>query len=142
MKKISLSLILALLFCTIPILPSAAQDNIPPEKLAMIAALDFLDLADQGDFAQCWDSSSQLFRDKIDKETWIQDIGHMRPQYGKNLSRSLQYSQPLDSAAEPNGQPGLFLIFRANFADKTVAEMLTLSKDSDDQWRVAGYSIQ
>ncbi|HEY5672138.1 MAG TPA: DUF4019 domain-containing protein [Malonomonas sp.] len=142
MKKSSLLLILLLLFATSALVPARAQSPMPVEKLAMLAALDFLELADQAEFSRCWESSSQLFREKIDKETWLQEVGHMRRQYGENRSRTLQFVKPLDPSTDSGDQPALFLIFRASFAEKTVAEMVTLSKESDQQWRVAGYSIQ
>ena len=142
MRKTVNYLLLTLLLCATTLLPALAQPPVPDEKLAMLAALDFLELADRDDFAQCWESSSPLFRAKIDKETWLQEVGHMRRQYGENRSRALQFVRPLDPSSDSGNQPSLFLIFRSAFAQKTVAEMVTLSKAGEDQWRVAGYSIQ
>ena len=139
MKKVCVALILALL-CLAPGLSVAAENPVPAEKLAMLAALDFLELADQGEFARCWETASQLFHDQIDKDAWQQEIGHLRSQYGENQARALQFVKPLDASADAGNR--LFLIFRSNFAQKTAAEMVTLNQDSDDQWRVAGYSIQ
>ena len=141
MKKACLALILLLLCCA-PVLCVAAENPVPAEKLAMMAALDFLDLADQGEFSQCWETASQLFHAKIDKESWQQEVGRMRIQYGANRARALQFVKPLEASADAGNQPTLFLIFRTSFAQKTVAEMVTMSQDSDNQWRVAGYSIQ
>ena len=109
-------------------------------RQAMLAALDFLERCDRQDYAGGWAQTAQVFREKTDQETWLQEITHLRSQYGKNLGRTLQLAKPID--AEQEGQELLFLIFRSRFAQKTAAEMLTLSKEKPQQWRVAGYSIQ
>ena len=142
MKQLLRTSLLLLLCSLCLILPATADSSIPAEKQAILAALDFLERADRAEYERCWDHSSKTFRDQVDKQTWVEEMGHLRPQYGTPLQRSLEYSKPLDPAADNGNQPSLFLIFRTRFEQKTVAEMITLNREPDLQWRVVGYSIQ
>ena len=136
-----LATVLSLVLFALPLsAATTTAQNAPETKQAMLAALDFLELCDREDYAGGWAQTAQIFRQKTDQESWLQEITHLRSQYEENLGRTLQLSKPV--TAEQEGQELLFLIFRSRFARKSTAEMVTLSKEPTQPWRVAGYSIQ
>ncbi len=131
-----------LLSCWLLGLPGLAEDAIPEEKQATLAALSFLEQIDRSEYEQSWESCSQFFQAKTERDQWVQEINHLRPQYGENQQRQLQLVKPVEGSAETVQRPLLFLIFRSTFASKTAIEMVTMVKDPDQLWRVGGYSLQ
>ncbi len=141
MLKVVAAVILSLLCYLIPA-PTLAENQVPPDKQATLAALEFLEQIDRGEYQECWETSSEYFRGKIDRSQWTQEITHLRPNFGKNQQRQLQMTKPVEGSDETDNRPMLFLIFRSTFENKTAIEMVTLVKDQDNRWRVGGYSLQ
>jgi hypothetical protein len=139
MRRLLISVFLLSGLLLIPFTPDdcLAQQQ-PDAKLAMLAALDFLELCDRGDFVAAWGQTAELFRENTEQESWQLDINHLRRQYGEIQKRQLLYSKQLQ---EPE-QPMQLLLFRSNFAIKAAAELLTMVKEKDQRWRVVGYSIE
>ena len=136
------ALAMLLLLCLAPWPGAAGSAPLPAEKQASLAALDFLEQLDRGEYAAAWQSSSTDFRQRIAQQKWLEQINHLRPHYGASRQRQLHLVKPIDSSAETGFQPLMFLIFRTTFAQQTAIEMVTMVKDPDDLWRVAGYSLQ
>ncbi len=114
------------------------------EKFAVLAAAEqFLLLLDQGEYEQCWENASELFRQSAVKYQWQKRIGHLRDQYGALNKRQLRYSKAMqDIEGAPAGKY-FFLIYGSSFADKGSAiETMTMMKASDGLWRVSGYTIK
>ncbi len=105
--------------------------------------LDWLALADNGEYASSWDSAAALFRNAVAKDDWVQQIGAVRGPIGALKSReaaSATFSTTLPGA--PDGEYVVFQ-FNASFANKaTAVETVTAMKDPDGKWRVAGYFIR
>ncbi len=140
-QSLAVFILFSCLLCSL-LFSSDCQAGQPPEtKLAMLAALDFLELCDQQDYAAAWEQTSQLFREQTDSEDWQQQINHLRSQYGSFQQRILQYSKPIDET-QRSGQQMLLILFRSRFAQKTAAEVLTMVEEDPQHWRVAGYSIE
>ncbi len=141
MRRAALILTLCLL-CSLTATVSFSEEQMPAEKQATLAALEFLQQVDRGEYQKCWQDSSEYFRRQIDRHQWTQEIAHLRPNFGENQQRQLQMSKPIKGSEETDNRPMLFLIFRSTFENKTAIEMVTLVKDPDNQWRVGGYSLQ
>lgn len=123
--------------------PLGAEEQSLEDYAARAAAEYFLVLLDQGEYTQCWESTSELFRTSSIKLQWEERIGHLRDQYGKLHSRQLRYSKQMqDAEGAPKGAY-FFMIYGSSFAAKDSAiETITVMKETDGKWRVSGYSLK
>jgi len=113
------------------------------EHPSVAAAEAFLEQLDNGAFAQAWEEASSLFRKRVTKQQWLDDIVHLRSEYGQNGQRKLQFMKVLEELSEAPEQTFLYLLFRSEFSVQgSVAESVTMMIDEDRRWRVAGYDIQ
>jgi hypothetical protein len=101
----------------------------------------FLLLCDREYYAAGRAPTAQMYRENTDQDKRRLDSRPLRSQYAKNLQRTLQRSEPLETEIEVN-QDMLFPTFHSRFAKKSAAAMLTMTKASSKLWRSAGYSIQ
>ena len=114
-----------------------AQDS--PE---IVAAADWLELADAGKYDESWAESAPLLQNKIKEKDWLETMEGMRQPLGAALSRRIvQAEERKRLPGFPRGKYMIFLV-ETNFANKSGAiESVTVKKD-DDVWRVVGYIIQ
>lgn len=121
-------------------LDAAAQD--PRASLAQQAAREWLLLADRGDAATSWKAASPAFRKALTEAQWSRALPHVREPLGAVVSRTLSATQFHNEFPNlPKGEYAL-VVFRTVFANKEGrSERLTMVKDSDGVWRVAGYVI-
>lgn len=122
--------------------PADAQQN-AEIAAAERAARDWLALTDPGQFAASWEQASSLFRAAITQENWESALAGARTPFGELRSRetgSSAFSTTLPGA--PDGEYVVFE-FESVFANKAAAvETLTVMKDIDGDWRVAGYFVR
>ncbi len=118
----------------------AADDNL---KASTDAAQKWLALVDAGKYAESWDQSSSLFKEKITKEKWEQALNQVRSPLGKVESRQFKAAQFQTDV--PNAPPGKYMIiqYQTKFSngDPTI-ETITPMVDKDGTWRVSGYYIK
>jgi hypothetical protein len=123
--------------------PFAARAQDPRMTAAHRAALDWLALIDKGDAATAWSAASALFRDAAERERWVRALEEERRLLGAFVSRTLAASQAYTEI------PGLadkgeyaMLVYRTAFAARgNASERVTLVREPDGTWRVAGYVI-
>ena len=133
---------------------SSAQANTPPQtppqsphadekRQARERAEAWLGLVDQGQYAESWEAAAKLFQASTAKEQWASALQGARTPLGQSSSRNLraaEYKTQLDGA--PAGEY-VVVHYDSAFANKpTAREIVTLRKQTDNSWRVAGYFVQ
>ena len=102
----------------------------------------WLQLIDNGKYADSWKEASTYFRSRITQKTWVTMVQGARSPLGARVSRKLQdlrFTNTLPGA--PDGSYAV-MVFQTSFQNKASAkEQLTVMADGD-QWRAAGYFIQ
>lgn len=118
----------------------------PDEKQAMAAkaaAADFLQLVDADRFAESWQQSASLLKEKITEDQWVEQLTKTRRIAGAHKSRSQEEITYSTGAKDSPEGEYILLIYASSFENKAeVKEMVTVMHDSDQRWRVAGYFIQ
>jgi len=120
--------------------PALGQD--PRLSEAHAAGMAWLKLADADDAAATYKTAAKRFRDAMPEDKWPVAFRTARGQFGKNLRRAIVSTQPSNGAPGTQGE-FVVMIFRAEFEKRTDAiETLTLEREADGQWRVAGYLMR
>ncbi|GFZ87688.1 DUF4019 domain-containing protein [Dyella caseinilytica] len=109
------------------------------------AALQVAQLVDQDKVGQIWDGASNVTKQIVSRDTFVQGVDTDRKTVGAPQARSLAlltYSQS-DGRKLP---PGLFanVAFATRFANEKqpVRELISFHLDNDHVWRVTGYSLR
>jgi len=121
--------------------PALAAAPTPGE--ADKAAQSWLELVDAGEYGRSWDTSSAFFRTAVSEASWIASLQAVRKPLGDRIHREQISSQ--EAANLPGAPDGEYriLLFSAEFVEQKAArETITLMREPDGQWRVAGYFIQ
>ncbi len=120
--------------------PALAQD--PRLSEAQAVAMAWLALADADDAAGTYAAAAKRFRDTVPADKWPTAFAQARGQFGKNLRRTIVSIQPSEGSAGVKGEFAV-LIFRAEFDRRSQAiETVTLEREADGKWRVAGYLMR
>jgi hypothetical protein len=130
--------------------PTSTHAEAPPasphaedERVARERANAWLGLVDQGQYAESWDAAAQLFQASTAKDQWTNALLGARSPLGNSSSRKLratEYRTQLEGA--PDGEY-VVVHYDSAFEHKPAArEIVTLMKQSDDSWKVAGYFVQ
>jgi hypothetical protein len=133
-----------------PIAHGSAQTEAHPpsphledERKAREGADAWLRLVDHGQYAESWDAAAQLFQSSTAKDRWVTALEGARGRFGISSSRKLraaEYKTQLEGA--PTGEY-VVVHYDSAFEHKpTVREVVTLMKQGDDSWKVAGYFVE
>ena len=139
--RLTLQCLFILLITFIVIFASMASDT--KHQDAFDAAMQWLDLVDNGKYLDSWKQSSAYFRSVVLVEDWERMIEAVRDPLGEVASRKLKSSQYTTSL--PGAPDGEYVViqFDTSFANKKKAiETITPMKDADGLWRVSGYYIK
>jgi hypothetical protein len=123
---------------------TAAVDGSPEkEKAAVASAEKWLNLVDQGKYAESWKEAATLFRNAINQGQWEQTLQAVHTPLGKLVTRKIKtktYRTSLPGA--PDGEY-VVIEFDSSFEKKKSAvETVTPMMDKDGKWRVSGYYIK
>ena len=114
-----------------------------PLSRAEVAATTWLTVVDAGDYARSWHQAASLLQTSVIQPKWESALQTGRMQLGGVKSRTLKtatFSRTLVGA--PDGEYVL-IQYETQFEFKAQAiETLTIMKDKDTLWRVAGYFIK
>ena len=114
-----------------------------PLSQAEVAATQWLALTDAGDHARSWREAASLLQNSVTQSQWESALQASRVPLGSVKSRTLKaatFSRTL--AGVPDGEYGV-IEYETGFASKSLAiETVTIMKDQDDRWKVAGYFIR
>lgn len=112
-------------------------------KAVESSARTWLALTDKEYYADSWKMASSQFQNKRSEADWIKTAGTIRKPLGAMENR---YIATAGYSKEPSGFPeGEYVVlqFYATFKNRTLAlETVTLSKEKDNEWRVADYVIK
>ena len=120
----------------------AGQPDDAVEQEVIESASEWLTTVDNGKYGPSWEQASEYFKLMVIKTQWTAQISSARKAFGKMETRKLverKYARDLPGA--PDGEYYVFT-YSTSFAEKAAAfETLTLRKEKDGKWRVAGYYI-
>ena len=122
---------------------SSVKENPEAEKNAVAAADQWLNLIDDGQYAESWELTAELFKRAVEKEAWDKQLNAVREPLGKLISREIIKKQYMTSV--PGGPDGEYVViqYKTDFENKKDAiETVTPMKDKDGEWRVSGYFIK
>lgn len=112
--------------------------------LSSIAATDFFELVDTGQYEQSWDTCSAYLKSEVPQPEWVQRLSAVRNVSGKLLERKQKdYIYTKDAGANiPDGEYMVYH-FDSQFQNKDhLTETITIMLEQDNVWRVAGYFIE
>ena len=118
---------------------SAAVDEATLEQ----RAVRWLALVDSGQLSESWAEASSGFRRAVGEARWAEAADSARAPLGALRSRTLQaVRNATELPGAPDGEYAV-LTFASTFDHKRSAvETLTLARDTDGEWRAAGYFIR
>ncbi len=119
------------------------QNNEIAEQAAVDAAEKWLALIDNDKTSESWNQSASLFKAAVSLEQWKASLESAQVPIGKAVSRELkskQYAEELPGA--PDGEY-VVIEYETSFEKKrNGTETITPMKDTDGEWRVAGYFVK
>lgn len=107
------------------------------------AAREWLALVDSGQYGESWTAAATLFRRAVTAAQWAQQVGAVREPLGTMVRRRLtREKRSSEAPGAPDGEYSL-LTFESAFENKREAvESVTVTREEDGTWRVAGYFIR
>ncbi len=112
------------------------------EKAATEAALVWLDLIDNGKYAESWEQSAAPFKNSMTADKWGNMVKPLRSPLGKIESREVANREYMTSL--PGGPTGEFVViqFKTDFDNKKKAIETVTPMIENGQWKVSGYYIK
>ncbi len=113
------------------------------EEAAVEAVQAWLQLLDEGKYADSWDQSAKLYQHDVTKQQCEVLLSAARMPLGKVLSRKLKSKRYTGSL--PGAPVGEYVViqFETSFENNQSAiETVMPMKDKDGKWRVSGYYIK
>ena len=137
--KIACLVVIVLFFAVI----TSVEGSSEKEEAAVASAEKWLNLVDQGKYAQSWKEAATFFRNAVNQGQWEQTLQAVRKPLGKLVTRKVKtktYRTSLPGA--PDGEY-VVIEFASSFEKKKSAvEKVTPMMDKDGKWRVSGYYIK
>jgi hypothetical protein len=120
--------------------PRTQQWPPPDRRGAEMAAREWLDLIDRGDFSRAWSSSSKATKSMYDSKTFVDLMGFQMRPLGAPVNRIVESVR--STTVLPSGMTGDFQVFtyRTTFANRTVLQGVIVVDDGG-AWRVHHHSI-
>jgi ABC-type glycerol-3-phosphate transport system substrate-binding protein len=112
------------------------------EDAATEAALAWLKLIDDGNYAESWEQSAASFKNATTAEKWAAMVKPIQSPLGKVQSREVANRDYMTSL--PNAPKGEYVIiqFKTNFENKKGAVETVTPMLEDGKWKVSGYFIK
>jgi hypothetical protein len=124
------------------ILPSVLDgEPAGDEQAAKAAALSWLKMVDEGKSAESWQALAAPTRESISQWRWKLGFALAQRKFGSFTSRKLRSAHSTNKS--PGGRSGEFVLLEYDTMSSkqgSVVEKLTVSHESDGQWRVGGYT--
>ncbi|HMG05572.1 MAG TPA: DUF4019 domain-containing protein [Chthoniobacterales bacterium] len=112
-----------------------------PEEAAHTAALAWLKLVDDGKTVESWQALATASRESISQWRWKLGFAIAQRKFGSFTARKLRSAETTNKS--PGGRSGEFVLLEydtMSLKQGAIIEKLTVSHDSDGQWRVGGYT--
>ena len=114
----------------------------PDQGPAVAAAQAWVQLIDQGNYADSWDHAAPVFQGAVTAAAWAQQLHILREPFGKLLSRNLasaKYYTQLPGV--PDGHYWIIQM-QSSFTNKqSCVETITMTQVGKD-WKMAGYFVR
>jgi hypothetical protein len=121
--------------------PSARAVKRGYERQARAAAIEWLELVDNGDYEEALDREPARARAAVTLHQFERSMRARRAPFGRAISRSLVgsgYSRRLSGAPDANYES---LLFKTKFEHKSVAAERVILVEDHGEWRVADYRV-
>lgn len=107
------------------------------------AAIQVLNLIDQGKSGEIWEGLSSTIQPKVSKNSFTQRIAEDQSTLGAPSKRQQISAYRSEANGQSNIPKGIYysVIFETNFAKGQGRELVSFRFDNDQIWRVAGYSL-
>jgi hypothetical protein len=103
----------------------------------------WISLIDREAYDESWDRTAEVFRSRVKKDQWIEDLKTNRKPLGTVRSRKLLTAVYVsDLPDSPRGQYVLLDYEVAFQTDAATHEVIIPYLAGDGEWRVAGYSLK
>jgi hypothetical protein len=126
--------------------PQTGALAIPSESARHAAeqgAEAWLAAVDAGRYGQSWTDASPLFRTRGTQEDWVHAVGAERKPLGAVKSRRLESARATRQLPGAPAGDYILLLYDTDFAARPAdAERVTMTREPDGTWKVAGYSIR
>ena len=135
--------VVALLLAGGALAPLAHAAMSPEEQQAVNAAERWLVPVDAGRSADAYAMASAQFKSTVSREQWRDGVRDLRKPYGRVVLRKAE--KLAHTIEKPKGDPGeqIVILFDTKFVAKKIAtEEITMIREPDGIWRVAGYYIR
>lgn len=120
--------------------PALAQD--PRLTEAHAVGMAWLVMADADDAKGTYNAAAKRFQATVPPDKWPEALRTARGQFGKSLRRAIVSTQTSSGTTEVPGE-FVVMIFRSEFERRADAiETITLEREADGKWRVAGYLMR
>ena len=133
----------AVLACSFAFAQGTSQDEKAKIQAATEAAQKWLKLVDDGKYAESWDETAAMFKEKVTKEQWIGAMQQVRAPLGTAKPRTLKgatYMTKLPGV--PDGEYVVIQLDSSYVGLSGAVDTVTPMKDKDGKWRVSGYFIK
>lgn len=118
---------------------TAERDVITVKRVAEA----WISLIDREAYDESWDRTAEVFKTRVKKEQWIEDLKTNRRPLGKVRSRKLLTAVYVsDLPDSPRGEYVLLDYEVAFESDAPIREIIIPYLAIDGEWRVAGYSLK
>ena len=109
---------------------------------ASTAAESWLELVDAGRYGASWEAGAITFKSALSRTAWETAVQQARGSVGGLIKRKIRSARHAMNL--PNAPQGEYVVIQndVNFENRPLAaETVTLMKQPDGSWRVAGYFI-
>ena len=109
-----------------------------------IAATQFLELIDAGQYEQSWQVSAAYLKNDILLNEWVKRLSEIHSVVGKVIERkqkSFLYTNRESQKGVPAGEYMVYIFNSKVRAENNITETVTVMLEKDNSWRVAGYFI-
>ena len=120
---------------------SATTSNDETDGIA--AAKSWLELVDQGQYAESWTEAAPVFQGALPEQKWTDALDKVRKPLGDLISRNLKSAKEMTQM--PGAPDGKYVVmqFETSFANKSSAiETVTVGPEENGQWKASGYFIK
>lgn len=128
-----------------PQLTPAQQTQVNQQNQQMVqAAVLVVQMVDQGKSDNVWDGASPVAKKIVAKDAFVKQVAADRKMLGAVKSRSVaSIGRSSGGGAAPAGNY-VNVAFATQFANAKapVRELVSFHLDSDNQWRVTGYTLR
>jgi hypothetical protein len=114
-----------------------------PDAAAERSAHAWLELVDDGKYAQSWQDASSYFRNQVAKDQWVGTISKLREALDGLAAREIASAKTATSL--PGAPDGHYVVirYRSSFTNKRSAtETVIMILDKDSHYRLDGYFIR